>query len=336
MSSQRSTPYRGGAVLQKYRQALRCALLLSVSLSGSAAAQDCSFAQPDLLSRPGNQSQPTEVVVRMYINDMIEIRDVEQSFTSDIFLRAEWDDPRLVHTGAVACALRAEQVWTPRLQPINLRSLDKILQPELAVSPAGRVSVVMRGIGEFSFFADLSDYPFDQQTLSYVLVARNSPSEVLLRADASTISLAPRFATANWVLRFAAAQSGSYHVAATDSQLAMLNISLHGTRLAPYYIWKLIVPLVLVMMMSWAVFWLAPVHVAPRVGLASTAMLTLIAYRFALASVLPPIAYLTRMDIFLVFSSLLVFAALAVAVCVTYVADRGAMQTAENINRAAR
>ena len=56
----------------------------------------------------------------------------------------------------------------------------------------------------------------------------------------------------------------------------------------------------------------------------------------AFLTILPPIAYMTRMDLFLVFASVLVFGALAVAVAVTYVADKGRDALALRINEVAR
>ena len=52
--------------------------------------------------------------------------------------------------------------------------------------------------------------------------------------------------------------------------------------------------------MAWIVFWIPREHVPSRIGLAATSMLTLIAYRFAMSSVLLPIAYLTRLDLFMI------------------------------------
>jgi hypothetical protein len=55
-----------------------------------------------------------------------------------------------------------------------------------------------------------------------------------------------------------------------------------------------------------------------------------------MSSVLPPIAYLTRLDVFMIGSSVLVFLALAAAVAVTYIGDQHNMELANRVNRAAR
>jgi len=57
-----------------------------------------------------------------------------------------------------------------------------------------------------------------------------------------------------------------------------------------------------------------------RIGIATSSILTLIAHRFVLASLLPRLPYMTRLDYFTVGSTLLVFLALIVVVVTSYLA----------------
>jgi hypothetical protein len=314
------------------------ALLIPALLcvNAGAWAQECSFDNPQLMTAPGVDNQPIDVFIRLYVNDIIKIQDVEQSFVADVVFRAEWTDRRLAHSSASPCVATEQQIWTPQTQALNLRVMTQTRIREIQVSPAGDVVLFMRGFGEFSFQADLSDFPFDHQTLSFVVISRLDPSVLVLRVRDADVGTADRLSVSNWDISYAGSKSGTHYLAVGDRNIPRLDINFAAERLTGYYTWKLIVPLLLVVLMSWAVFWMAPIHVAPRVGLAATAMLTLIAYRFALGALLPPIAYLTRMDIFLVFASVLVFAALAVAVMVTYVDDHGRAELAHKITRVAR
>jgi len=314
----------------------RLAAILLIAICVDAVAEECGFDAAGMMQRPGDATGPTEVFIRLYVNDITKILDVEQSFVTDVVFRAEWADPRLVHEGPTYCIAQPNQVWDPRLQSLNRRVVDSARPPEIRVYPDGKVFLVLRVFGEFSYESDLSDFPFDRQTLPFTIVSSFGPEDVVLRSEATAVGLAERLSIVNWTIDFAGVTSGSHFLASAERQFARLDIEFEAVRLTGYYTWKLIVPLVLVVMMSWAVFWIAPVHVAPRLGLAATSMLTLIAYRFALASILPPIAYMTRMDVFLVCASILVFAALAVAVAVTYAADKGRDAAAARINEIAR
>jgi hypothetical protein len=77
----------------------------------------------------------------------------------------------------------------------------------------------------------------------------------------------------------------------------------------------------MVVMMSWVVFWLDPKQAGPQIGIAATAILTLIAYRFTLGFLVPRLSYLTRLDIFITGSSLLVFLALVEALVTVSTAE---------------
>ena len=79
----------------------------------------------------------------------------------------------------------------------------------------------------------------------------------------------------------------------------------------------MILPLALVVFMSLTSLWIRPSFVAPRIGVAATAMLTIVTYRFALAQQVPALDYLTRLDLFLLAATGLVFMALVIAVVAT-------------------
>jgi hypothetical protein len=49
------------------------------------------------------------------------------------------------------------------------------------------------------------------------------------------------------------------------------------------------------------------INASSQVSIAMTSMLTLIAYRFAIDSQLPRLPYMTRLDVFILASTLLVF-----------------------------
>jgi hypothetical protein len=301
-----------------------------------ALANYCVLPVQELATRPSPAQGPTDVVVRLYVNDIVAIHDADQSFTGDVLFRAEWMDSRLAHAGEVACIAAMDQVWTPLLQLLNRRRIEKIREPQLSVAPNGLVTLILRSYGEFSFRADLTDFPFDQQELSFNVVSTYSEQEVRLRTQMEFLGLAEQLSVANWTITIDNFRARSEYVPAVDKHLARLDLVLTAQRLTSYYTWQQLLPLLLVVMMTWVVFWIPLEFVPPRVGLAATSMLTLIAYRFAMSSVLPPIAYLTRLDVFMIGSSILVFCALAIAVAATYIEHRHNPELAERVNRAAR
>ena len=85
--------------------------------------------------------------------------------------------------------------------------------------------------------------------------------------------------------------------------------------------------------MSWIVFWIDPKESDSQISVAITAMLTLIAYRFAVGSDLPKVSYLPRLDYFILGSTILVFASLLEVVITSSYARTGRLERARAIDR---
>ena len=66
-------------------------------------------------------------------------------------------------------------------------------------------------------------------------------------------------------------------------------------------------PLVLIVIMSWAVFWINPKEAGTQISISTASMLTLIAYRFTVDLLVPKVSYMTRLDLFILGSTFLVF-----------------------------
>jgi hypothetical protein len=109
-----------------------------------------------------------------------------------------------------------------------------------------------------------------------------------------------------------------------------------ASRNVQHYILKVILPLILIVMMSWIVFWIDPRETSSQISVAITSMLTLIAYRFAIDSQLPRLAYTTRLDAFILTSTLLVFFCLIEVLVTTILHNNQRTAPAKKIDRYCR
>jgi uncharacterized membrane protein len=107
-------------------------------------------------------------------------------------------------------------------------------------------------------------------------------------------------------------------------------------RYVTYYTWQVILPLAVVVVMSWAAFWVGRDNVGVRIGVATSSILTLIAHRFVLASLLPRLPYMTRLDYFTVGSTLLVFLALITVILTSFLTGKDHDSLAHKLDVAAR
>jgi hypothetical protein len=307
------------------------ALIALIALAQSSLAAE-------LTSRPGDEDEPTEVKIEAVLLDLQDITGANQSFTANFAYIARWHDDRLRHEGPGQRTLSLDDIWHPRLQIVNRQSIQETFPAEAQVSPEGDVALVQRVWGQFSQPLLLKDFPFDQQSLNINLVGTgHEPDTVSFIPDPDFPStVADTFSISDWQLTDWNAEPITISVARADKGAPGFRFDLSVTRVRSYHIVNVILPLVMIICMSWVVFWLDPKTAAPRVSVAVTAMLTLIAYRFAVGTSLPKIAYLTRMDWFVLGSSILVFASLLEVVITSWLAGEDRLDTAHKINRRMR
>ena len=73
-----------------------------------------------------------------------------------------------------------------------------------------------------------------------------------------------------------------------------------------------------------------------QISLAVTTVLTLIAYRFAVDTDVPELPYITRLDAFILASTLLVFGSLVEVIVTTRLAEEARIPLARTIDRCSR
>lgn len=288
-------------------------------------------------ARPEAASGPTMVSMELYVIDIAKVDDREQAFKADMSIRLRWHDPRLARPEASdVISLPLSQIWNPRLRAANQRDV-KTHYPEIArIDADGFVAFEQRYSGDFTTLADIRDFPFDERNITILMIAvDHSPDEVRLEFTEATVDRADIFSVPNWSIGDVSAETGIFS-AFGGREFLSFNISLYGKRKSSHLMWSVVVPLLLIVMMSWSVFFIKPHHLGSQLTMAATSMLTLIAYRFAISNVLPPVPYLTKMDIFIIGSTMFVFLALAEAVTTGTLADNGHNTFAEKLDSVAR
>jgi hypothetical protein len=135
---------------------------------------------------------------------------------------------------------------------------------------------------------------------------------------------------------FGPAQEEALHERALVSSFSRVDYVFVARRHWMYYVWTVALPLTLIVIMSWGVFWIDPAQLAVQIGLAATSVLTMIAFLLSVRSSLPPVSYLTRMDVLVVAGLTLVFAALVEALLSCSLAARGSKELAIKLDRIAR
>jgi hypothetical protein len=304
-------------------------------------APDLDQQQAILFDRPDPDDVPTKVYIGLYLIDLIFIDDVNQSFTADFYVVVRWNDPRLaVENPSETQMLRhfdTEEIWQPMIYIINQRRLSRQLDNIFRVDPGGNVQYVQRFSGEFSSPLDLKNFPFDKQKLALQVVSfRYGPEEVEFVLDQQRTGQRDTLSLVGWSKGHIQPEVTTEYLRIQDRHLARIDFTLEVKREKPYYIIKALIPLFLIILMAWSVFFIDPSVIGPQIGIPTSSVFALILQNNRISQLLPRVSYLTRLDRFIMFSIILVFITLGESVLTATLAHKEKKELALKIDRQAR
>jgi hypothetical protein len=275
------------------------------------------------------------VHIGIFVLDVDEISTANQNFDANIYVEYRWRDPRAAGGDGENVARPLHEIWHPRILFVNLQRNWRAFPQNVQVSPDGDVTYFQRAWASFSQPLNLEEFPFDRQVFTIQLAsAGHTLDDVELLADPDSAGgIAQNLSVADWNILGWKLESAPFVPVPGEEPVPGISFSFEAERKAGYFIVKVIIPLVLIVFMSWIVFWIDPKESGSQISVAITAMLTLIAYRFAVGSDLPKVSYLTRLDYFILGSTVLVFASLLEVVVTSSYARTGRLEHARAIDR---
>ena len=273
-------------------------ILVTIWILGFA----CPAAALDLFEPP---AEPMTVEVGLFLMDITRLDELENTFEIELDVITRWSDPRenpaengdaRSFRGDAALEFRSLR-WSPELEianavgTANLGRLHTTIEPDGTVVNRARLEAVIRAP------LDFREFPFDQQSLPIEVESYAFDiGEVQLVVNHDFSGFDPHFEMPEWVVEGVDAQIIEHHRTQERRDFSRLEYMVHVERRSGYYLWKVILPVVLIVAISWVVFWMSGDQLGRRAGISSTGMLTVIAYQFIIAGSLPRFPYLTVLD----------------------------------------
>jgi hypothetical protein len=286
-----------------------------------APSSDAVCPDPSLYatSRPNPPGEPTVVGLGVFFQDLTALNDADQTLDVDAYLIARWRDPRLAAasrgTSSAECPVPAGRLWMPQLEPERLRSRQTFYPDRFLVDAKGTVTLVRRLFAKVAYPLDFRDFPFDRHDWTMTLwPVIAGPREMVFHPLIRVTGIGERLSLQGWRVGVPRVQAGEGTRVGRSGTFARFDAVLGLERDWSYYAWKLGLPLTLIVLMAYGVYYIPTTAVPQQIGLGTTAMLTTVAYMLTLGSMLPKISYLTRADRFFVGCAVLVFIGLAKAV----------------------
>jgi hypothetical protein len=286
---------------------------------------DSGIRAQEVIERPSPESGSTKIGVNVYVLNINEINTAAQTLTADIFVVLKWKDSRLAHAGPQRIIKPMKDIWNPHLIVVNRQSLTFTLPDNCEIYPDGTVKYKQRAFGVFSQSLNYADFPFDKQTFIIRVASPDySSEEVEFVTDTTNKSvMSETLSIMDWTILKWNSIDKPYSIAPGFASVSSFAIQFEAERKSNYYIFNFIFPLALIILMSMSVYWLDPKMASSQISIAITSMLTLIAYRFMITGSLPKISYLTRMDVFIFCSTVLIFITLVEALATGVFAATG-------------
>ncbi len=229
--------------------------------------------------------------------------------------------------------------WTPQLVLVNESGLYETSGVLLRVQPDGTSTQIqtVNAAAEAEF--DMRRFPFDGHRLEAVFEMLGfGEDEVLIQVESDSASPAPpRAQVAQWsttsietLVREGSTPAGSK----APSSAFVVSV---GVQRDSFYISRLIImPLVVIVFLSFSVFWMDRSSLGDRISVSFIGILTGVAYQLVMSDNLPRISYVTLMHGFLNISFLTMCATVVVNLVVAAHDRRGDHERVNQVDRRCR
>ena len=284
---------------------------------------------------PYSSEEPIIVNADLLIEDVHSISGKDLDFESSYTLWAHWKDSR------VADVLKELNVYKKKGKPLFLcdyspqsvigdsrKIFDPVIeffnrkgkpnfqygmQDWIEIFSDGTVQSRIRDKSKFKARFDFRRFPFDSQLLTYEIWSEYPAFMVEIIADEPGMSdyKETKYAYENgdnegitipgWSLESVDYENYSY-IENDGYPYTGFILELEVKRQSSYYLFKIILPIMFILVISWSVFWVRGSQLEAKVNVTIVCLLSLIAYNFIIDEDLPKLPYLTFLDSFILLS----------------------------------
>lgn len=284
---------------------------------------------PDLRTPP-NPDAPTQVRTSMFVEDLRNLDAVAASFRFRGIVTISWCDPRLAFDPAREglatkiffgpdAAAEIQRIFTAQGFPVNQVDEPRATERVLSIRSDGTVTSKLNVTLQLQANYDLRRFPFDRQQLQLVVESFLWHAGLVeFVPDESMTGFTESFDIPEWTIEGVRSDVSTVDVIRSSEPFSRITLTIDVKRKSGFYIWKVLLPLLVIVALSWSIFWMVDEKFGIRVRTSATGILTVVAYQFVAGQNLPRVGYLTLIDKVMVISFLL----LAVTVIESYIVSR--------------
>jgi len=292
---------------------------------------------------PQNQTEPFKLMTELIVEDISRVDGKNLEFDALYTLWIYWKDPRVVQVlkkldayedtdvPAWLCDYEADTVWgeSRKLFDPVVEFYNRKSKPDFAQGRADWIEIFNNGIiqsrvrdtATFKSNFDFRKFPYDEQVFSFQIYPEFPANRMVFEAEPIMDEYKKNLFNVEgedglnipeWKVTSVDYYVDEYTENEYDYQGFIVEIT--AERISNYYIFKIILPILLILTITWSVFWIHPSQIEAKVNITIVALLALIAYNLIMDKEIPKLDYLTFMDAFIFLSY--VFTGAATILCV--------------------
>jgi Neurotransmitter-gated ion-channel ligand binding domain len=231
---------------------------------------------------------PVEVAAGFFLANLSGAAERSETFEADLYLTFRWHDPRLAFAGTEpkrfleeAAVVQLQAMWWPQLEFINTGTPD-VANRTLDIAPDGSVTYKLSVTATFRSDLDLRKFPFDRETLEVRIQSFTwTRDQMIFVPDPTRIGFNPRSTYEELDVSQVSSEVRQRELtgwkpAESYSEFAAL---IEVKRRPIFYLWTVFAPVMLIFLISCAIFAVDIENLHDRIGIGLTALLACIAMR---------------------------------------------------------
>jgi hypothetical protein len=277
-------------------------------------AQAYFVQNSNTLSAPGST---VNVEVQLNINKIYNVDSVNETYQVDGYLQFIWHDERhqslnstrseIIYEDELASDMMKTDVWVPVFEFKNIQGSQDTQSILLKILPEeGIVIYEERFFGVFHTEMDFTEFPFDEKSFVVEIEPFSYARDGLIFDG---VYIFPSDSTAmdstlgkDWTLLNTRAErdssvyrnpSGS-KLSGVENVFSRAVFEVNAKRNYGYYLWQVLFPLFIIILASFTIFWIQ--DFGTQIGVGFSLMLTVVAFNFYSATILPKLPYNTFIE----------------------------------------
>ncbi|XP_033096434.1 neuronal acetylcholine receptor subunit alpha-7-like isoform X2 [Anneissia japonica] len=276
------------------------------------------FARPAV-----NESESLVVAMGMALQQIMDVDEVNQIITTNIWLTLTWTDETLSwneseYGGISSIRLPPSKIWTPDILLYNCanENFDSTYHSNVVVSSTGCCEWIPPGIFKSACSIDVTNFPWDNQTCKLKFGSwtydggRINLTKLDEEGDISAFKT-----NGEWELNGVDVLRNVVYYPCCKDPFIDITFQIRLTRKTLYYAMNLVMPCILISVLMLLVFTLPP-DTGEKLSFAVTILLSLTVFMMIFTESLPPTSDSTPM-LSNYFSAMLIMVAMAVVLTMT-------------------